>query len=1639
MKGKIFKLAVVVLLIVALTGLNILFVGNQVVLAIYEELESQKTSTTNKNVSLDAFLGEEDNVHSKQANIQDGEILKVIISVRNGGVLNDGKIKLLNEGLYIQKDKVSNVYVKSINEETNEIELNQIANVENVQIDIPVKLKTSEKMNIDYFNKETTVNLTGSYKEEDKKPESLEGNITVRIIWTEEADIALSQKIEKYLQIDENSVMLQQAIETQVIDKKLPKEQETIEVQAPLIDDNYPENVVILQNGRKIEENYQYNKDDGKVTINNTNTVLEGNLVEWGKTKDTYKVIYFYPSTVGTKSRMISLQTVSKTKLYTKDEITKTSQEEVEINNIGTVNSFEKEMTESVYKGYLKANVNTSTDYQEKLSIEISNVINSKEIEIMNVEDNFETNQGLLKTANTYIKEIVFEKEQIKDIFGEEFSIEIKKEDGTTISTFNKDMEVREDGKIYIQVGEESVSKIIIKTTAPVKEGNVDIIVNKAIKSQTGYTKEELKTFQKLIASTQISSEGSIDKKETSMELKDTEVEERIQVNQNEWSTFQTNENIQITAILKSNSIKNDLYKNPVIKIQLPEEIADINVTSIRKLYADEMEIESAKLYKEDRIVEVVLKGEQTEFKNNIDEGIQFVVNADITIDKMQPSKEVKIQMISKNDNRMGEEIVSEVPIQLNSKYGTVLYNSIEGFNNQNEKLEGIAEDTIVANLETGEQAKNAKIEAAIVNNYEGSINDVKVLGKLPDLSENEALKSTILTNLTNSVAVEKEGAKIYYSTEILDAQSEGWQEKVPDLSTVKMFKIEIPEVKAGEVVPINYTVGIPENVEPNQIAYETLNVNYLYAGQNLEMFSNIKLESEKVEEQSEETQTGAIENVEGLEVEIVSTSQEKTLSANDQVKEGQVIKNQVTITNKTGRDLNKFSIEAFQLDQDGNSNVTYFNQKAIDLSDVLIKPDYASKYVLDDTLTSKKFEKDVLTQGETVTFTYEFSINAKKKDEETTKGNIVIKADGYEQQKDIMENKIQDGKIRLVTEYSQNDELPFQEGDVNISFFYRFTNMSDQKLENIRAEIILPDGISYNDIYKEDGEGYKYISSSEKSIIVEIPSIEAGADTFITIWFDIDKMEKEEKTKDYNFYMKATIDNEEYYSNVITKTVNKMFLELTAVQESDVKSDTIVELQEVEFTTTITNKSLSQNTITIEDVVDDQFEIKYAYLNKNGERVAIATVDGQEISAQYSIGPEEVLEFVVKVQLRDGAFDVTNEISHYVAVLDGVQRIETNVIEYKVTDEDITDPENPSDPNNPTDPSNPSDPNNPNQPSTQGDGKISGVAWIDANRNGIKDDTSYMNNLNVILINNSTGEIAKNANQNDIRTRTNSSGEYTFSNIVPGNYIVAFIYDNTSYEITNYQTEGVTEDKNSDVISKTITLNGTESIMAVTNEISSNNDSIENIDAGFYQRQIFDLSMQKSIGKVIVQTSKETKVSDFNGQSLAKVEIKAKEMSGATVIVEYKIKVTNEGEVAGYAKQIADYLPKDLSFNSEINKDWYMSAEGILYSDSLANTIINPGESKELTLTLTKTMTNNNTGTVVNTAEITNNYNELNISDKDSVAGNRKDNEDDISSAELIISVSTGAVQIIAINIVIAVIIGLVILSIYMKKREEV
>ena len=195
-----------------------------------------------------------------------------------------------------------------------------------------------------------------------------------------------------------------------------------------------------------------------------------------------------------------------------------------------------------------------------------------------------------------------------------------------------------------------------------------------------------------------------------------------------------------------------------------------------------------------------------------------------------------------------------------------------------------------------------------------------------------------------------------------------------------------------------------------------------------------------------------------------------------------------------------------------------------------------------------------------------------------------------------------------------------------------------------------------------------------------------------------------------------------------------------------------------------------------------------------------------------------------------------------------------------------------------------------------------------------------------------------------------------------------------------------------------------------VTSGIIDLNNDMNNINIGLVEIEKADFKLEKYITKVVTKDKKGTITKGYNNKKLVKLEINPKKLKETSVTIEYKIKVTNVGEVGGYIKEIVDYLPKDLTFNSEKNKGWEMRDDN-LYNSSFANEKIKVGESREVLLILDKKMTEDNTGTVTNKAEISKQENDYGVKDINSTPLNRVEGENDMDTAKCIISIQTGKI----------------------------
>ena len=176
-----------------------------------------------------------------------------------------------------------------------------------------------------------------------------------------------------------------------------------------------------------------------------------------------------------------------------------------------------------------------------------------------------------------------------------------------------------------------------------------------------------------------------------------------------------------------------------------------------------------------------------------------------------------------------------------------------------------------------------------------------------------------------------------------------------------------------------------------------------------------------------------------------------------------------------------------------------------------------------------------------------------------------------------------------------------------------------------------------------------------------------------------------------------------------------------------------------------------------------------------------------------------------------------------------------------------------------------------------------------------------------------------------------------------------------------------------------------------------------------------FDLALRKWVTEAIViengqQTITTTGHEPYDEpEEIVKVELHRKKLNQVEVKFRYKIRVTNEGDIAGYVKEITDYIPEGLKFVAEDNPGWTDEGNNVISTTLTESILLQPGEYTEVEVVLTWINSEDNMGVMTNIAEISKDENEYGIPDKDSTPDNQRQGEDDIDDAPVMLSISTG------------------------------
>ena len=1626
-----------------------------------EELENQETTTKNRNVKVDVYYT--GGVHTGHLNVPAVETrVYAKVKVETGAYVENAEFDFTDCNFVVSDAGTNEGKLESAKE--NKVKLNRVLAGEEVIIELKVAFPDSNKINGATFSKESKVTFSGTYVDENEKRASVTHEITLHADWGATAMPRIGGEIDKVIKND-NKTTIGVNIETEVQDSTLPIKASKVTVDIPEINNIKPEKVIVYAktleatNGDKTgvgfnNNNYSYDEQTGKLEITVQNNEDANGEISWIKNaKDIYEVVLVYGEIANIESvETINIPMQVKQTYYNNVELENTANETVTgslLNETGSLVDFEANIVENeISKGYIYNNKEAleenkkETPYTEEYEVSVSNAEEVDKITIKQNSENFltenETEYSLTVGVENYAynKKIKVSEAEFTRLLGENGSI-IVKANGEQVATLTKT-------QTEIDISNLNTNIIELELSNPQSEGSLKIQVEKVIAKEVAYSKEQLESFKKI----KLAAEVEVEKnnveienqtKEDTLNLIEPTAKVDILTNKDTLSTMVKNE-LVIKALLETDSQDDKLYKNPEIRITLPEYIQNLNIKEARILYADELiKVGEPEVINNDNGTKTIIartEGTITKYADgSVTNGAVILLNIDITLDKLSPAGEKQIVLNVQDEN--GTNIESSHAIEYVAPTGLVATNAISNYRDNEEELIVVDGEAKIANVKINSPARTVTLNKVIINNYSNSISDVKILGRTfaegnKNILTGEELGSNSSFSLTGPIiltGVDESLYTIYYSengeaTQDLENTTNAWQTEPANFADVKSYLIVFEEsyvMNTGSNFEITYNVELPARLSFNQTSFETYAL--FFNNNTIEGTREDRLQGSTI---GVTTGTGPIfENTITAKL-----NNGEDLANGADVEEGQAIYYTIKVKNTGTTDANSVVVTV-PVPENAYYGVYQDATTGFDGTTETGLSEYGINITNEQVRTANI---GTLNAGEEKEVTFILKVKSLQ-DMQNTQLNVgaIISAEDVEVPYVVTHiNNIVQGYlfVQMVNLSDENQVGVTECTDAN--YWILVENVNNEEKNNIICTFKVPEQINYENaevyfkIYDEDGiENYTHneiYDQNTRILTITMGKLGSCAKAKISVQGTYKKLAEVESNKieavanvTCNELNGRSVSSQQVKNTLLGKDL--IIVEQTSNRDSGILIDT----DTIEYYLTLKNKGTTTSKVIVKCKLPD--ELKAITYNIN----AVLHIDYEygieenEVDTFIVVQPGEEAKLTIKAEAERVLLGETRNIQNIITVKTEDEReIPVNIVEHTIQGTLVNELEPGIEPN-----------------PEENVYAISGIAWLDGNGDGIKDTNEQrLSNIELVLIDLNTILVAKNAaNGEEQKTVTNGNGAYIFTNVPKGNYVVVALYNNKEYMLTTYKKEDVLDNINSDFMESPVTLEGITYNAGITDLINLQEQNIYNIDLGLAYLSKFDLKLEKEISKITMQESSKLQEHVYN-KDFAKIDLEAKKVDSTTLIIEYKIKVTNEGNVAGYAKKIADYIPKDIGFISELNSDWYMS-DGNLYSISLANTLINPGESKELTLILTRKMSDETLGIIVNNAEIIESYNELGIEDLDSTPGNKVEKEDDQGIATIVASIKTGQVYIYTGLIV--VVIAIITTGIYFIKKKVI
>ena len=1555
MKRKLEKVIFIILIIQTMILGNFIFIGKNIVEAISEETV-QSTTTNCKNVELSAYFKTEEGKYSTQKDLHLNQIEKLYIKVevKKEGYF-EGFLSLENSNVDLKNTILSDKVEKI---EGNKIKLKQIRAGETIEIPVEIVLQRKTQIPLSFFNAQIQVKIEGTYQGNVQNNIEVTGSVNVNVKWySKNKSAVLEGEVitnKTYYLNEIEKTVLQMSLYTGLTEQDYAIKSTDVKIQVPCKEKIEKIEVIGIDTNLPItEKNYQFDKETGILEISLFNEETGENVI-WQNKLDQILLNIQYQEKVEIKSATLDIS--EQLELYDTTKLEKNLQLSLEEEKEG-LSTYKIQNTEAqIYNGRLLAG--EEKDFQRNSIINLNDTQILHSFEFIEKQDKYRIGKKEENANSTYLQTKIT-KQELDFVLGEKGILRILNQNKEVIIEITKQT-VAENGELIITYPE-NIKEIIIQIENPEQRGKLELRHIKRL--QEDKRNIEIQQADALIQRIQ-----NYDKYEEENVLEIIQAKETIstQINKKELTALELNENIEMRVIFLTNNDEQKLFKNPKIEIQFPAEIEEINVKSIHLLNEEELKIVSAGMLNTEngKKLQIQLEGEQSYHREEL-QNANISIAADIKISTEIGN--VERQIITKLTNSNQEEVQEILPIQICTLENILALNNMKELGLESNGMQ--QEQEITLKSETA--IEQTSVDIAVINHKNNEVSNVSILGRFPTqgIVEQGKKENTMPIQVMSPLqlqGVDESQIKIYYSTQenvtqdITDENNQ-WRESIENGNEVKNYLIKIDKIQKDQKILASYQITLPEDLESKMVAYQQYKVLY-HEGDDTETetvnSTSLLLTTEEQEKAS-------------LQVDLSATVGGEELKEGDTVKTGEVIHYRLEVRNTSQTELKNLSAQMI-LPEDV----------------VWVEPDEGeigyeytgAKYYLERQERQITYPIDKIGVGEV--FVKEFEVRVKQEIQTDSIKNIAqVQWEDNTIMSNEWQNKLEKTDLRVSLKRVLDRGVNIAEGST-INYYVIIENMTNQKQENVMVRPVIPEGTEIESLIVKQYENNepvdeKWLEQLEGDI--SIGDIKENGVVVLEIILKINKIET--ANNQIGVVTLAKTQNQDWCrSNIYMTEVQRFDVSMNMISNS--QSEIIKEDDMFEYTIEIQNNSSSETTMILLDQVPEILDIMY--IKKNGEIVQERIENEEEIQPipneieeEITLNTKEKMIYTIGVRVKDkGEEEISSVINKAILLVNGAERA-TAQVEHQYDKEDEAGNKIYS---------------------------IRGTVWEDIDKNGKRtSEEPLLEGIRVLLLDVNTGKIVKDEDGNERITITNNQGLYEFYGVHSGRYMPIFEYDTTKYELSPYRAEDVEETENSDVIAKELEIKGQRKIYAVTEIINVENSDINDIDMGLIKLEIFNMSLDKSIQKVIVQYDKGIETYQYQNTDFAKIELDSKQMEGANLVVEYQIKVKNVGEVAGYAKNIVDELPKGLNFSSTLNPDWYLISNQ-LYYEGFANQKINPGEEKVISLVLTRTMTEESTGTIVNKAELLEACNETGLGE----VGEQQDNKD---QANLVIGIKTGSI----------------------------